>query len=80
MYIGIATTVVLIWFIGGVLYRERIFYKAAHESAIQYNKLIKAMEKEIGEQEFSLVLRKHKLCPSMDSSISKGPWGWRMGW
>jgi len=80
MYISIAVLIIFIWFFCGVLYRERIFHKAATVRAEKYNQMVNAMIMELGESQISIVLKQYNLPLSYEPTIQKGIWGSRLGW
>ncbi|WP_339522087.1 hypothetical protein [Pseudomonas sp. EA_35y_Pfl2_R111] len=80
MYVSIIFAVITIWFVGGVLYRESTFSKAASNRAARYNDLIKAMETEFGEYQVVNAARKHDLPLYCEPTIQKGKWGSLLGW
>ena len=56
MYIGIGTLLIIVWFIGGVIYREKLFFEAALFRGNQYNELVKVIEEEFGSGEHRKLL------------------------
>jgi hypothetical protein len=80
MYIGIGTLLIIVWFIGGVIYREKLFFEAALFRGNQYNELVKVIEEEFGEYAVSKAVSKHKVSLYCDPPVMRGKWGVRMGW
>ncbi len=80
MFIEIGVLVIVAWFFGGVLYRERLFYKAAKFRAEKFNELVKVMETEFGEYNVQEAARKSGVQIWTDVNVTKGKWGSRLGW
>lgn len=80
MYIGFVIIIIIAWFVGGAIYREHLFSRAAMFRAERYNALVKAMENEFGEHNVATAARKHEVALYCEPIVKKGKWGARLGW
>ncbi len=72
--------IALVWFFGGVLYRERANLKAATFRANHYNDFVKAMEIEFGEFKVAAAAKKHNLPLYSESAVQRSNLAVRLGW
>ena len=80
MFIEFWVLLIAIWFVAGIIYRERQFQQAAVSRAIKYNKLVEAMQSEYGGYAFSSFASKYNLSHFCDESINRGKFGTLLGW
>ena len=80
MYIEVGVLLIIAWFIGGSIYREKRYCEAATFRADRYNELVIAMQEEFGEYAVANAARKRKIALYCDPNVYREKWGVRMGW
>ena len=80
MFISVVVVIVILWVIAGVLYRERLFHKAAIERAKEFNRFVEAMEQEFGEYEVSIAAKKHEVPLFSEEYVKKSRLASRVMW